>query len=180
MTPRERLDAVFTGRPPDHAPVGVGRAIAIAELLERHGVRGQQMPRDVDQRDRVLARGTVEIVAPESLPELKRETLNPWLEAWYNADLEGLEKPVYVPYHHLFGPRDFAKLDFGPLVYVAGILGLGALIAHSGWGEHLGAAIAQLPTLGLERPLGNFATLVATGIGTGLISTLPGVTSSSW
>ena len=50
---------------------------------------------------------TVEIIPPDSLPELKRETLNPWLEAWYNADLEGLEKPVYVPYHRLFGPRDF-------------------------------------------------------------------------
>jgi long-chain-fatty-acid--[acyl-carrier-protein] ligase len=50
---------------------------------------------------------TVEIVPPESLPELDRKTLNPWLEAWYNADLDGLEKPIYVPYHW-FGPRHFS------------------------------------------------------------------------
>ena len=40
---------------------------------------------------------TCEIIPPDSLPELKRETLNPWLEAWYNADLEGLEKPCLCP-----------------------------------------------------------------------------------
>ena len=41
---------------------------------------------------------------------------------------------VMFPGFGLFGPRDFAKIDFAPLIYVAGILGLGALIAHSGWG----------------------------------------------
>jgi anion transporter len=82
---------------------------------------------------------------------------------------------VMFPGLGLFGPRDFAKIDFAPIIYVAGILGLGALIAHSGWSETLGAAIAQVPTLGPERPLANFATLVATGIAVGLGSTLPGV-----
>jgi long-chain-fatty-acid--[acyl-carrier-protein] ligase len=39
------------------------------------------------------------------LPELKRETLNPWLEQkWYNADVCP-EKPTFAPYHFLFGPR---------------------------------------------------------------------------
>ena len=82
---------------------------------------------------------------------------------------------VMFPGFGLFGPRDFAKIDFAPIVYAAGILGLGALIAESGWGEHLGAAIARLPSLGPDRPFGNFATLVAAGIGTGLAATLPGV-----
>ena len=82
---------------------------------------------------------------------------------------------VMFPGFGLFGPRDFAKIDFGPLVYVAGILGLGAVIAHSGWGAELGAAIAQVPGLGADQPLGNFATLTAAGIGVGLASTLPGV-----
>jgi len=82
---------------------------------------------------------------------------------------------VMFPGFGLFGPRDFAKIDFAPLIYVAGILGLGALIADSGWGAQLGAAIAQVPSLGPDQPLGNFATLVATGIGVGLGATLPGV-----
>lgn len=45
------------------------------------------------------------------LPELRRETLNPWLEAWYNEN-DGPEEPTYVPYHFAFGRRtfDFPKL----------------------------------------------------------------------
>jgi acyl-CoA synthetase (AMP-forming)/AMP-acid ligase II/acyl carrier protein len=45
------------------------------------------------------------------LPELRREALNPWLEAWYNEN-DGPEEPTYVPYHFLFGRRtfDFPKL----------------------------------------------------------------------
>jgi long-chain-fatty-acid--[acyl-carrier-protein] ligase len=43
------------------------------------------------------------------LPDLRRETLNPWLEKRYNRD--GPEKPTYVPYHFLFSPR---KYEFPP------------------------------------------------------------------
>ena len=46
---------------------------------------------------------TVERVEPDRLPAAKRETLNPFLEAWYNQ--EGPETPVFVPYHAWFGPR---------------------------------------------------------------------------
>jgi long-chain-fatty-acid--[acyl-carrier-protein] ligase len=46
---------------------------------------------------------TIERVERPQLPEPRRETLNPWLEAWYNAP--GLETPTFVPYHFLFGPR---------------------------------------------------------------------------
>jgi long-chain-fatty-acid--[acyl-carrier-protein] ligase len=48
---------------------------------------------------------TLERVDHSHLPELRRETLNPWLQAWYNAD--GPEKPTYVPYHFLLGPRTY-------------------------------------------------------------------------
>ena len=46
---------------------------------------------------------TVEPVERGRLPAAKRETLNPFLEAWYNQ--EGPETPVFVPYHAWFGPR---------------------------------------------------------------------------
>ena len=54
---------------------------------------------------------TIEHLERNQLPELRRETLNPWLEAWYNED-DGPEEPTYVPYHFLFGRRtfDFPKL----------------------------------------------------------------------
>jgi long-chain-fatty-acid--[acyl-carrier-protein] ligase len=48
---------------------------------------------------------TVERVARDRLPAAKRETLNPFLEAWYNQ--EGPETPVFVPYHAWFGPRQY-------------------------------------------------------------------------
>ena len=49
---------------------------------------------------------TIERVERGQLPELRRETLNPWLEAWYN-DNDGPETPTYIPYHFAFGRRTF-------------------------------------------------------------------------
>ncbi len=51
---------------------------------------------------------TVEKIDRSQLPELSREKVNPWFEAWYNADMGGQpEQPTYVPYHFLFGPRTY-------------------------------------------------------------------------
>jgi long-chain-fatty-acid--[acyl-carrier-protein] ligase len=49
---------------------------------------------------------TLERIERSRLPELRRDTLNPWLEAWYNEN-DGPEKPTYVPYHFAFGSRTF-------------------------------------------------------------------------
>jgi long-chain-fatty-acid--[acyl-carrier-protein] ligase len=49
---------------------------------------------------------TIERIDRNRLPELRRETLNPWLEAWYNEN-NGPETPTYVPYHFAFGRRTF-------------------------------------------------------------------------
>lgn len=46
---------------------------------------------------------TVELIDRAELPDLRRETLNPWLESRYNAG--GPETPTFVPYHFFFGPR---------------------------------------------------------------------------
>lgn len=45
----------------------------------------------------------VERIPRESVPEPRRETVNPWLEAWFNAG--GPDAPTFVPYHFWFGPR---------------------------------------------------------------------------
>ena len=49
------------------------------------------------------------------MPDVSRDKLNRYLEAWYNAGEP--EKPVYVPYH-LFGRRtfDFPELRDGEQV----------------------------------------------------------------
>lgn len=49
---------------------------------------------------------TVEPLDRARLPELERDPINRWFEDWYNAG--GPERPTYVPYHFLFGPRTFA------------------------------------------------------------------------
>lgn len=53
---------------------------------------------------------TIDVLDRATLPEMKRETLNPLLEAWYNEG--GVEEPTFVPYHYLFGSRRYA---FPPL-----------------------------------------------------------------
>jgi long-chain-fatty-acid--[acyl-carrier-protein] ligase len=63
---------------------------------------------------------TMEHIERDQLPPLRRETLNPWLEAWYNKNdrrnagpTKGPEEPTYTPYHFLFGRRtfDFPKVQ---------------------------------------------------------------------
>ena len=48
---------------------------------------------------------TIEPLDRNKLPDLERDSVNRWLEGWYNAD--GPERPTYVPYHFLFGPRSY-------------------------------------------------------------------------
>jgi long-chain-fatty-acid--[acyl-carrier-protein] ligase len=48
---------------------------------------------------------TVEPLDRARLTELERDLVNRWFEAWYSAD--GPERPTYVPYHFLFGPRTY-------------------------------------------------------------------------
>lgn len=52
---------------------------------------------------------TVERIDPSRLPGADREQLNPFLELWYNA--EGPEPPTFVPYHAIFGPREYEFPD---------------------------------------------------------------------
>ena len=46
---------------------------------------------------------TVERIDRRDLPGITRDKLNPFLEAWYNRG--GPEKPTFVPFSFLFGPR---------------------------------------------------------------------------
>ncbi len=52
----------------------------------------------------------IEEVDRKQLPELRRELINPYFEQWYNEG--GPEKPIYVPYHFLFGPKLY---EFPPI-----------------------------------------------------------------
>ena len=53
---------------------------------------------------------TLEAFPESQRPQPVREAINPWLEAWYNADVNP-ESPTFVPYHAFLGPR---TRDFPP------------------------------------------------------------------
>jgi di/tricarboxylate transporter len=80
-----------------------------------------------------------------------------------------------VPALGLFGRHDFAKVNFASLMYFAGIFGLGALVATSGWGARLGEVLTQIAPLDPAWPLVNFFVLGGTAMVVGLGTTLPGV-----
>jgi long-chain-fatty-acid--[acyl-carrier-protein] ligase len=87
-----RFTLAHTGRPPNlMRELKRGALILLSNLLF------------FAPRRRIVI--TVEVIDRHKLPEFRRETLNPWLESWYNA--EGPEAPKFVPYHFLCGPRTY-------------------------------------------------------------------------
>ena len=56
----------------------------------------------------------VELFGANDRPEPVRESLNPWLEKWYESD--GGERPTFVPYHAFIGHREYT---FPPPVRLA-------------------------------------------------------------
>ncbi|MCS6851799.1 MAG: AMP-binding protein [Gemmataceae bacterium] len=87
-------------------------------------------------------RMVVERVDPAQLPERKRETLNPWLEAWYNAD--GPEPATYVPYHCCLAPKTYEFPTIGQRLADADLRQVKPATK---------AAVSQLLTEFLKRPL---------------------------
>jgi long-chain-fatty-acid--[acyl-carrier-protein] ligase len=82
----------------------------------------------------------LEIIDSAELPERRREVLNPWFEARYNAG--GPEKPTFVPYH-LLGKRTFQF----PEIHQKGAADLGKLAPETR------EAVVQIVADKLGRPL---------------------------
>ncbi len=66
-------------------------------------------------------------------------------------------------------------VNFPSLIYIGGILGLGALIDSSGLGHRLGDALAAVLPLSPGRPAADFAGLALSGTAVGLLTTVTGV-----
>jgi long-chain-fatty-acid--[acyl-carrier-protein] ligase len=95
---------------------------------------------------------TVELIDRSKLPELGRGTLNRYLEEWYNRD--GPAAPAFVPYHRLFGPRQFQfpRLAAGSEVDPSKIRPATIQAVNSLIEEHLGRPLAAQESLS-ETPL---------------------------
>ncbi len=83
---------------------------------------------------------------------------------------------LLMPGVGLVGRKAFGEqINYGSIFYVAGIMGLGALVDKSGLGTRLASAILDLLPLAPGAPAMNFASLSTVSMLVGLTTTLPGV-----
>ena len=76
----------------------------------------------------------------------------------------------------MLAPRTFSeRVNFVTLIYIAGILGLGAIVAESGLGSAASAALLQVAPLDPGHTALNLAILGVIGAALGLITTVTGV-----
>ena len=66
------------------------------------------------------------------------------------------------------------KVNFGPILFLAAFIGMGAVITHAGLGEALGRWLIAGLHLSRESTLADFASMVGLGVVLQLVTTLPG------
>lgn len=66
------------------------------------------------------------------------------------------------------------KVNFGPWLFVCGVIGMGAVVTQSGLGAALGKFLFAIAPLHPGEDARNFATTAAIGMGLGLVSGMPG------
>lgn len=69
------------------------------------------------------------------------------------------------------------EIDFGTVIYVAGIIGLGPMVVDTGLGEVLGRYLADVLPLSPGADLGNFISLVGLAMISAVATTVPAVPS---
>jgi di/tricarboxylate transporter len=81
-----------------------------------------------------------------------------------------------MPQTRIVSGKDFAEqMHLTPLIYVAGFLGLGGMIAESGLGRWIGDALLEWTRMNPDQPLRNVPLVLAIGAAIGLWTTLPGL-----
>ena len=81
-----------------------------------------------------------------------------------------------LPAIHIITPKTFTEqMHITPLIYVAGFLGVGAVVADSGLGEKLARLCLDAVSMTPGTPAINAAWLIAIGAAIGLVATLPGL-----
>ncbi|MDG2285530.1 MAG: SLC13 family permease [Alphaproteobacteria bacterium] len=93
--------------------------------------------------------------------------------AWVSL---GVGLVCLLPILTLVPPEIFrAKVHVGPLLYVAGIIGIGAVVSESGLGAFLSHWMLDVLALAPDAPLHAFLSLSGLAMLLGLFSTMPGV-----
>jgi len=138
--------------------------------------------------DRLPGRGAADACVPGPAPEGRERHLAVVLllalGLWATDFVHGIA-PAWValaaacycllPATGLTPERPYAALDMGPLLFVAGVIGLGETLARSGLGEAAFAGLLPSLPLAPGADARNFGLLGAGGALLGVLTTLPGV-----
>lgn len=66
------------------------------------------------------------------------------------------------------------RIDLSPLIFLAGVIGLGAVVSHSGIGKLMASHLIDFMDLGSRSGFATFAAVVGLGTALELVTTLPG------
>ena len=105
------------------------------------------------------------------------------LVLWITDTLHGVS-PAWValgaavicllPKVGLLSPKSLGgEIDYGPVLFLAGIIGLGAVATHSGLGKLIAEALLELVQFQPTANGKNFSLIVLIGTTVGLITTMP-------
>ncbi len=88
-----------------------------------------------------------------------------------------LAAAVYLLFHvkKLVPEKPFAAIDIGPLLLVAGVLGLGELLAYSGVGEAAFTELLPHLPFSADQAALDYALVSLGGVGLAVMSAMPGV-----
>ncbi len=100
------------------------------------------------------------------------DTLHHISSAWVGLAVAIL---CLTPKTGILPPKSLAATNFEPLFYVAGVIGLGAVIDHAGVGRLVGNVLIDVLPLEAGGGFLNFMSLAALASGVGMATTLPGV-----
>ncbi|MEM7652788.1 MAG: SLC13 family permease [Pseudomonadota bacterium] len=81
----------------------------------------------------------------------------------------------FLPGVAVLEKNDFNSLNFASLIYVAGVVALGAMIADSGLGTLLGKTLIEQAGIAPGEPIRSFLVIAASGALSGLALAAPGV-----
>lgn len=159
-----------------HFPVlGALKSVLLVLLICRifpDRVRGDQRPPEprtkLNGEERNLA-----IILGLALAFFVTDTLHGISPAWISL---AAGVACLMPMIAIVTPQGFrTDVQMGPLFYVAGILGLGALVATSGVGDFLSRLLLDAVHLEYGADAYNFFALSAIGMVLGMVATMPGI-----
>lgn len=83
---------------------------------------------------------------------------------------------LLMPGVDIVGKKDFnQKINWGAIVFIAGILGVGGMISHTGLGGNIADAIIRILPLGEQQDFMNYMSISIASALTGMLTTLPAV-----